>query len=491
MRLLPGQPQDISGESITSYSLVNAAIKNADVLTRVWQAFKQEEYSPLSAILASKGYMTKGLRDGVFNQKYRVVKSNHVIYPIASSKIRKPKFAPNSTGLTYVSYAYSTTPGYGGTPFYIFLDSNWVRPNEVIELNDNKTHLFVYDDQEPVEIDGVWRYEVKLETGTLTDSVDTDLMAEGNETAVMYVIYEQDFSETGSEKYTYDGWGHSYMTLQRVKMSYSGTAKAMMEANDPNTLWYAFKNKEGQTRYTYLDHANAEMMRRAARYHENQIIFGKTTVDADGKVFLHNKKNREMMAGNGLLFGNDGAIDRPMTSQGWTMRYLESLLKDVDLRSGRDGQKELLLVGGWENILSFQRMMKDSGYVTQDNNLVGDGAEKGAIDDYKFYQLMNIKIYPMHYRYFSSAERANKPLSNGDSKVGWDALVIPLGTTELGDNNVELVQLRPPVTGTVHGMDKGGDDMASSVDGAHKHFLWQTGIISRIDIFKLFMPWST
>ena len=490
MRLLPGQPQDISGESITSYSLVNAAIKNPDVLTRVWMAYKQEEYSPLSAILSSKGYMTKGLREGAFNQKFRVVKSNHVIYPIASSKIRKPKFATNSTGQTYVSYAYSTQPGYMGTPFYIFLDSNWVRPNEVIELNDNKTHLFVYDDQEPVEVDGVWRYEVKIETDSTSTYVDTDLMAENSEVAVMYTIYEQDFSETGSEKYTYDGWGHAYMTLQRVKMSYSGTAKAMAEVSDPTTNWYAFRNKEGETRYTYIDHANDEMMKRAARYHENQILLGKTTVDADGNVFLHNKKNREMMAGNGLMFGNDGAIDRPMTTQGWTMKYLESLLKDVDLRSGRDGSKEVLLVGGWENILSFNRMMKNSGYTTMDNNIVGEGAEKGVIDDYKFYQLMGIKIYPMYARYFSSAERANKSLSFGDSKIGWDALVIPLGMTELGDNNVELVQLRPPVTGTVHGMDKGGEGMASSVDGAHKHFLWQTGIISRVDIYHTFMPWS-
>ena len=134
--------------------------------------------------------------------------------------------------------------------------------------------------------------------------------------------------------------------------------------------------------------------------------------------------------------------------------------------------------------------MKELG-VTDRNNVVGDGSEKGIMDDYKYYEFMNVRIYPVYYRYFSSAERANKILSNGDSKIGWDGLIIPLGQTEMGDNNVELVQLHAPQMGTVSGLGTGnGEVISSSVHGGHTHYLINSGVISRINIYRVFMPWS-
>ena len=486
MRLLPGQPADVVGESITGYSLTRAMVNNADVLPRVYQAFNHEEYSPLSAILAEKGYFTKGLREGTWTSKFRSVGSNHVMYPIASSQMRKIHFKSNDSGISFYSPAYPTKPGYLGTSFYIYVDNNWARPKEVIELNDNKTQLYLYDPEEPTEYNGVYKYEVRLNTNDREDYCDPSLLADGNEAGVGMNQYEHDFSETGSEKYTFDGWGHAYLTLQRVKMSFSGTAEAMSTSKD----WYQFENSRGMVVKTYIDYAEKKMMERAVKYHEYQMLFGKTTVTVDGKVFMHDKNGREIMAGSGLLWGQDGCVERPMTSAGWTMKYMESLMRDLDLRSGREGKKEAVIVGGFSNIMSFYKMMWANGFKTMDNNVEGRGSEKGVNMDYQYFEWMGIRIIPLRYRYFDNEERPQKYLSNGEPKGSWDAIVCPLGFTTEGDNMVELVQLRPPVMGSLKGMNKGGEDMASSVDGESKHYLWQTGCISRTSIYRVFMPWS-
>ena len=188
MRLLPGQPQDVVG-SITSYSLMRNAVANPDVLTKVWQVFKNEEITPLSSILANKGYATKGLSVGMSNNKFRVVGSNHIMYPIASTDRRKCHIASNSNGLSFYCPAYSTYPGKNGSEIIVYLDSNLPRPKEVIELADRKTKLYVYDTLEPVEVDGVWKYKTRLVTNDKDAYVDTDLLATGSECAPVMTLY--------------------------------------------------------------------------------------------------------------------------------------------------------------------------------------------------------------------------------------------------------------------------------------------------------------
>jgi hypothetical protein len=483
MRLLPGQPTDVAGESISSYSLINAALTNPDVLPRVWEVFKEEE-SPLSAILSQEGLTSKGLFDGMNGSKYRVVKSNHVIYPIKNTDVRKPRIIEIAPTVGFDCPQSPSEPGKGQSVIYLGLDSNWVRPNEVIELNDNETKLFAYDDQEPAEIEGGFLYAFKLVTGLRDDWVDTELLEIGNEVGVGMTMYEHDFSETGHEKYTYDGWGHAYMTLQRIKMSFSGTAAAM----GIDKSWFAFQNSKGKSVSSYLDYADKEMWARIARYHEYQVIHGKGTVDMDGNTILKDRKGREILGGDGLLYQGEGAYEYPFNK--WSMAYLESLLKDSYIRSGKDGKQKVALIGGWENVVGFSRMMAENGFKTLNNNLEGSGSDKGVINDYSYYEIGGVRILPKKYRYFDSIERPNKYLSDGTSKGSWDGILVPLGQMDNGDNSVELIQLRPPKSGTINGINVGGD-MATSVDGSSKHVLVQSGVISRVKIQRMFRPYKS
>ena len=490
MRILPGAPADISGQSITQYSLTQAAIANPDVLPRVWQVFAEEE-SPLSGILAAEGLTSRGLFDGMSSGRYRVVGSNHVIYPIKNSDERKVHTVGVFTGgKAYNCPAYPTEPGKNQSVVEIAVDSNWARPNEVFEMDDNITQFFIYDDDEPREYTDsstgktAWIYKCKLRTGELSDYADTELFTEGAEMGVVSVLYEQEFSETGSEKYTYDGWGHAYMTLQRVKMSWSGTVEHL----NLDKSWYQFQNSRGQSVSSYLDYAEKLMWKRAASYHEYEAIFGKGSVTVDGDVILKNKKGREIMAGDGLVHQGEGAYEYPYNK--WTMKYLESLLRDAYIRSGKDGKQKVALIGGWENTVGFSRLMAENGFKTMNNNVVGEGEEKGVVNDYSYYEIGGVRIIVKKYRWFDSQARPNKYLSDGTSKGSWDGILVPLGMTDEGEKSVELIQLRPPVQGTVNGMNKGGE-MATSVDGAHRHLLVQSGIISRVKIQRMFRPYKS
>lgn len=488
MRLLPGQPTEIAGESISSYSLMNAAIANPDVLSKVWQVYPSEDESPISAFLASKGYFTKNVREGLWNNKFRVVKSNHVIYPIANAMARKIYIASDGEGRTFICDAYPDQPGKNGTPVYIYLSNNWARPKEVLEFADRETQGYIYDDQnEPVEVDNVWRYEIRLVTNDPDEYIDPVLLQEGAEVGSVMSLYEQDFSETASEKYSFHGWGHSYLSLQRVKMSFSGTAEAM---NNDGKQWYAFNNSKGEKKYTYIEAAEKEMYRRATKFHEYQLIYGKTTVAADGSTFLKDKRGRDILAGDGLMYGQNGAIRRPMSHQGWTMKYLESIMEELDIRTNGVGEKEVLIAGGYRAIRSLMNMLMDKGFKTNDNNVEGRGDEKGVNLNYNYIKLGDIKIYPLRAKFFDSMERADMVLPDGTMRGSWDSMAIPIGNTELGDKTVELIQLRPPKKGSVYGINRGGDGMASSVDGESRHFLWQTGIIKRIDLIYSFKPFK-
>jgi hypothetical protein len=483
LRLLPGQPADVAGESISSYSLIKAAVNNPDVLPTVWRLFPEE--APLSQLLAAKGLFTKNLRDNMSETQnkygYRVVKSNHVMYPVANTDQRKCTLVDNGSGVAFKSDAYSTKPGLNQTPFYIYLDSNWARPKEVIQLADLTTLIYVYDENEPVETTSGWRYECKMVTKNNDSYVDTALLQIGSECAPQMTMYEHDFSETGHEKYTFDGWGHAYMTLQRVKMSYSGTAAAMGNSKE----WYAFRNSKGDEVTGYIDYAEKEMMKRIIRYQEFAKIFGRGTVTEEGVTILKDKRGREILAGDGILHQGDGAYEYPMNGP-WTFKRLEHVMRDLDIRTGKDGLLEVVMGAGYESRASFGRMMREAGLVTQNNNIVGDGAAKGVIQDYSFYELDGVRIIPKRIRFFDSQATPSIYLSDGTKRSSWDAVFVPLGQDEKGQNGIELIQLRPMKTGSVHGINVGGDGMASSVDGSSKHVLIQDGVISRVKIARSF-----
>jgi len=478
MRYLPGMPQTIANESINSLSLTKMMVNQPDIIPTIFTLFS-DDISPLTSLLSYKGLKTKNLFEGLVNNQYKVLKSNVVEYAIKSSRRRKMRLmaSTEANGAAYKTDAYPTQPGKNLTPFYIYTDSNWAGAREVLELADNQTYIYVYNDEPPVEVDGLFRYECELVGNDKDMFVDPALLQPNAECTPTWTLYEQDFSETGVEKYTGDAWGRAYMSLQRLKYSISGTAKAM----GASKYWTEHKGF-----VSYLDYAENEMLRRAAEYHEAQIVFGKGTVAVDGQVMLKTKSGREVMAGDGLLNANEGAYEYPHNGN-YTLKYIEKIMQDIDIRAGKDGYKEVVVLGGMQWKSQFSALMRKHNILTQNQNIVGDGASKGVINTYSFYELDNVRIIPKTFRYFDDETRPSFTLSDGTKSSSHQAIFIPIGMNEEGKNNVELVTLRPMKMGVVEGINVGGK-MATSVDGEHHHCLFQTGIISRAKISYSFRP---
>lgn len=483
MRILPGSNQTVAHESVTSRMLVDYGIKNPDFIPTIMRLWSEEE-SPLVQLLDVKGLKTKGLNFSTNDSNYRTVGSNHIQYAIEHADWRKFHWALGPSGFTFVCDAYPNEPGKNQSIIYAWADSNWAGYQETIEMADNKTQLYVLAD--PVEDDGnTWRYKLKIVTGELTDFVDPYLFNENFEAAAVMNMHEHDFSERGTEKYTFHGFGDAFLTLQRFKYSWSGTAKAM-DKNGVSGKWVMHNGQK-----LFLSEAHERMMKMAAEYLNYQIIFGKTTVSQDTKkVILHNDQGREVMAGNGIMYANDGAINFPMQN-GWTPKFIDGFLAEIDgyIRPGKDGYREVVVMAAPKSSMSFSQCLRDMG-VTMNANIEGSGADKGINDTYKYYELDGIRVIVKRFAALSSNRRPGLTLDDGTRNNEWDAVVVPLGKTENGNNGIELVQLRPMASGTVAGIDESGR-IATSVDGSSSHILFQNGVINRNQVFNIYRPYWT
>ncbi len=480
MKFIRGNAIEVAQESISSLMLLEAGIANPDYIPTIMRAYK--ENAPLNYILDVKGMKSRNVNlEQPNSHKYRAVSSNHVKYRLDEDDIEIRHFRSDHRGVTFECPAYPSQPGYRQSIIYGYTDSNWDGFQEVIELNDNYTYLYNLTDPEEIA-DGVWKHTYKLVTKDPEEYVfDPSVMfEEGAEYRVKYNMHEQDFSERGVEKYSFKGWSDAYLTLQRFKYSWSGTAKAMMK-----NAKVSVHVVENNGKMLYLTEADNLMMRRMAEQHNAQMIFGKQTVSADtGKVILKNMKGRDVMSGSGILFSNDGPVYLPLN--GWTKKYLDWLITEIDryINVSSDGYREIVALMAPQSYISFQTLMRDLG-VTQNNNIEGTGANKGFIDTYAFYELAGIRIIAMKEP--SMINRPRRMELDGSYSNDWDTILLPLGKTVSGNNGVELIQLRPMSKGTVAGIDEGGN-IASSVDGSSTHALIQNGIINQNKVFMLRKP---
>ena len=380
---------------------------------------------------------------------------------------------PTITPKTFYCPAYPAQPGYNNSSVYVGFAENLAGVGSVFELDDNMTKIYYISGQLPQQAPEGWIYECKIVSSHTEAFIDPELLLENAEAAVVMTQFKHDWSETGpTVNFQFDGWGHSYMTLQRVRMSVSGTAEAM-ESN--GAQWIEHNGSVG-----FLTVMQDKMLEQAAWYHEYQILSGKGTVDMDGNTIMTNKENDPVMAGDGILHANEGAYEYPYNK--WSLSFLEGIMQE--------GLLEILLLCGRKSAFEFDKLMVHEGFRTSNHNIEDPtvGADKVVINSYKGYEIGNARIIPVIHPWFDDAQRPTKWLSDGTRKSSWDAFIIPVGDTPGGDPSFEVCQLRAPKLGTVNGMNKGGE-MATSVDGKHIHYLFQSGIICRAKVGRIFRPY--
>lgn len=483
MRLKYGPQDTIAQRSIDSKMLIELGVKEPEFMTSILSLNTEE--APFLALLDAKGFtkdITSTANFAFDGGNYRAVSSNHVQYRIVLDDRRKEHFRTNVSGVTFVDSGNPTKPGLGKLYFYIYLDSNWIGGNDVILLADGQTQLFVDNPEGGVQQPGgVWRYRVKIDGNDTTEYVRPEIMADGMECQWVGTKHRQDFSDYANERYSANAIGDAYLTVQRFKYSYSGTAAAMDKKVSGN--WVIGVN--GQK--SFLSYAEQEMLKWAGRALNFQLLEGKGSVSQDTKkVVLTDSDNQEILSGSGCLYSGDGAIDYPQ-SDGWTPKFLDNFMMDISefINPDEMGRREAFMLMPSKSFMEFNRMMSEMG-VTADSNIEGMGDEKYINNAYSGYKLGNVKLIATEIR--SRSTRPGMPLNDGTRASDYECIVIPLGRTNSGQRGIEGISLRNGVRGTVAGIDKGGN-VSSSVDGTSEHLLIQNGIICQNQVFRIYKPY--
>lgn len=473
MRIVePGTIRGFSNETTMSNHLLQAAIAEPEIMPQVATLFRSDA-TAFSSLLANKGLTSKGLYQGLDSDSYRVVGNRKVMWPVKGIERRKGTIQSNSL-------VTATTPGINGETITLYLDTNWFSPYDVLELADNRTLLTVVDEQLPSQMsDGTYRYYLKLNRNSATAYVDPNLLAAGKEVGfAMTNFYEM--SETGYEKYTFDNWAYSHMTIQRMKWSISGTAAQM----STRKIWI-----EHGGEFAWMTMAEMQMLKRWAEAREFQLIFGKGTVDQNDTVYLKDLKGREIVAGDGLLNIGDGSLRFPYHNM--TELFIENIFNNLQIMASGEGVQEVAAIGGRAFLSDFNKLMRKIAGDSYPGLVEGSGSDKGINATYKYYEFNGVRIYPVHHKWFDDPSRPHLTTRKGRWAESSRAIFTSLGRTDVGTNNVELLTLgnRQFLQGSIEGINKG--NMAkTSVDGEHHHVLSETGIkcANMFGVAEVFVP---
>ena len=471
----PGFNKQIANETVMSNHLLQLAIAEPEVIPQIATLFDRDE-SVFSSLLAKKGLTSHGLYAGLSNQNYRVVGNRKVMWPVKGVDRRKGVILASTSTLI------GTTPGLNGEIITIDTDTNWFSPKDVLELKDHRTLIHVVDDQLSLEIDtGKWRYYTRMVRSSTDDYIDPTLLAAGSEIGFAYTMFEE-LSETAYEKYTFDNWTGTWMTIQRMKWSVSGTAAAM------NTRKY-WVTHNGE--YSWVTQAEMQMLKRWAAAREYQLVFGKGTVTEKDEVLLRDLKGRDIVGGDGLINIGDGSLKFPINHL--TISVLKNVMRNMQILSDANGKLEVAVIAGQEFMFQWGELMEGLGLtLNQDGMVEGAGSAKGINATYSFYEFNNVRFIPVWNKFFDNPARPSNKTSYGFEKESLRAIFVSLGQADIGTNNVELLALgnRQFRQGTIAGIDVGGDQMKTSVDGQHTHVLSETGIMvnNLYGVAELFVP---
>ena len=476
MRILPGAPREFANETPTSAHLSTYMASAPEMLPHVPTLF-EKDVTAFTSLLARRNMYdtTVGVNP---NGRYRTVGNRKVIWNVKGYPDRKARII-GLGGVGFNCDAYPTTPGKYQTWVDIYVDTNWFSPRDVLELADNRTQIYVADSHLPIEVDaGIWKYRTKIVTNIQTDYVNPALLAIGMELGVSHTMFEE-MSKTAYEKYTFDEKATTHMTIQRLKWSISGTAdqykasKVYIEHNGVN-MW--------------AENAQVAMLKRAAQYRENQILFGKSTVTANDEIILKTEEGFDVMGGDGLMNQGDGAWRTPYNNL--TTRVLDDIIANVSLHSNQYGT-EIAVACGREFYNDFAELMRTKAGIDPKVVESVNGLGKGINLDYKYYEFGGVRIIPTMIPWFDSPMRPGIVGPDGVRYNSRRALFVSLGDVDINEPTIELLQLgnRGWLEGEVNGMNKGGD-MANSIDGRSHHALWETGIANRDinGIAELYQP---
>jgi hypothetical protein len=397
-------------------------------------------------------------------------------WKIRGHQTPKVKFATRVTG---GAIGTGSTLGGNGTEFIIAFQSSYYNPYDIIKLEDG-TLLFVVAG--PVFIkEGTFEYTVKINTNRMTETVNTNLLQLGKESGPAGVAYPE-LSDKGYISTNQAMEEHiNYLTKVRYDWSWSADAAATKYIIE-DIVTHNGKN----VKFNYI---TDELFRAAMEtFHfrkEMQLIYGRSTMDANGRCFLQDPKTgQDIIEGDGLIA--QMADSQKQTYSKLTIDLIEDALSDLSLRSPKRTGNVWMLTTGAEGYKEFGKLMRaehkaswtlqPNSYVQTKNGKIQLGAEYNAYTFQGNTVVVNVNNVFDHPANVSEKGSDGKPLES--SKF----LFIDMSTYD-GVKNIQMIAKdgRSFITGHINGV--GGQDgktsgeASSTLDGSSKVIIGTLGVV--------------
>lgn len=455
-----------ANRTTTTNSLGAAILTRPEIsanLANMWEA----NYTAFSSLLARKGLIKKNVFEGLEKKDFKVIGNRKFMWGIRQYPFTKcyvTDVPDVATGFTYL--------GEGNSIATIYLNTNYFSPNDVLELSDGRTKILVMDEY-PTEVSSdKWAYKVKLMTNKDGDYIDAALLDIGSEVGFSYTAFPE-LSETGYEKNQYPEWRTEYMTIQRMQYSISGSAK------NTQVYWVEHNGEKMWFREQEWD-----MMRRWAIARENQLLFGKPTIDANDKTYVRDMKGREVISGSGVVEQGDASLTYHYNKM--TIRTIETIMQNMQLLSNGEDTTEIVVQGGQQFVWDFDRLMRDVFKTNPMPLFVSQGdLERGVKSNFNSYTVGGVKIIVSWNKSIDAPWRATKTNNYGENVRSKEAYFFAMGTVA-NNPNIELVSLgnggddRSMVKKIIDGMvtpdDKSRVYASNSQDGFQVQILSETGV---------------
>jgi hypothetical protein len=218
---------------------------------------------------------------------------------------------------------------------------------------------------------------------------------------------------------------------------------------------------------------------------EMELIYGRTTMDVNGRCFLQDPKTgQDIVKGDGVIAQIADSQKQNYTKM--TIGLLEDVMSDLSLRSPKPTGNTWLLTTGRQGYKEFGRLMRaehksgwqlqPNSYVQTKNGKIQLGAEYNAFTFQGNTIIVNVNGVFDHPANPSEKDSEGKPLES--SKL----LFIDMSTYD-GVKNIQMIAKdgRSFITGLVEGI--GGEDgktsgkVSSTLDGSSKTIIGTMGVV--------------
>lgn len=468
MRIVPGNILHHADRTMNVPALTEALAIAPEIIYNVSNLYEEHE-TAFSSFLARKQLTASGLFADAKSPDWQVIGNRQFKWPLEGRSHRKGRIVSNNGA--------GETPGIGHTLVTLTVDTDWFTENETLQCWDARTILFVREKHKAG--DGNWNYVIQLVSSDPSEFIQPALIAPGEELSSGYTMYPE-ASEDASERITHPEWHTEWLTIQRFKYSITGTANAHKLLIEHNG------------KYLMAEAQHIRTLRQVMRARENQLIFGRASIDATGNhVGVRDKWDREIVAGNGIIHQGDPSMK--FTYNNMTLGWIENLLNHMQLSlTGTSSGTEIVFGGGLAFYTEFHRAMRG---IFEMNPIVfsqGEGENKGVnATPFGYYQFNGMKLIPIWIKAFDDPMSAQKFDSWGQNYRSRMGFALNLGSTLGGGSpNVRLLALgnseedRRYVEREILGMTGGGVKnsksnrmmVSSSVDAKEVHILMETGL---------------